>query len=95
VQKTTCNFTGVQWGLVGIVDHSFSGWQANIWSATGGAFTGLQMGALYSYARSVNGVQISFFNNAGSMKGIQIGIVNLIQSGGFMPVFPFVNWGSL
>jgi len=27
-----------------------------------------------------------------SMKGLQIGLVNIIRQGGQFPVFPIVNW---
>jgi hypothetical protein len=95
VTKTTGNFTGVQWGGVGLVDKNFTGWQANFVSITDGSFKGLQMAGVYSYANFVNGVQFSLINSAGSMKGIQIGLLNFIKEGGFLPIFPIVNWGGL
>ncbi len=95
VTKTTGNLTGVQWGGVGLVDKNFTGWQANFVSITDGSFKGLQMAGVYSYASHVNGVQFSLINSAGSMKGIQLGLLNFIKEGGFMPIFPIVNWGGL
>ncbi|MBP1648555.1 MAG: hypothetical protein H6Q30_2000 [Bacteroidetes bacterium] len=95
VTKTTGTFSGVQWGGVGLVNRDFTGWQANFVSITDGSFKGLQMSGIYSYADHVNGVQFSLVNSAGSMKGIQIGLLNFIKRGGFMPVFPIVNWGGL
>ncbi len=95
VTRTDGQFTGVQWGFVGIVDRSFVGWQANMVSFTNKDVTGVQSAAFYNYADHVNGLQISLVNSAGSMKGIQLGLVNIIHSGGFMPIFPIVNWGGL
>ena len=95
VTKTDGQFTGAQWGFVGIVDRNFVGWQANMVSFTNRNVTGVQSAAFYNYADHVNGLQISLVNSAGSMKGIQIGIINIIKSGGFMPIFPIVNWGGL
>ncbi len=95
VTKTTGTFSGVQWAGVGLVNRDFTGWQANFVSITDGSFKGLQMSGIYSYANHVNGVQFSLINSAGSMKGIQIGLLNFIKQGGFMPIFPIVNWGGL
>jgi hypothetical protein len=53
------------------------------------------MGWIYSSSARVNGVQFGLINSAGSMKGIQIGLLNFIKEGGFMPIFPIVNWGGL
>jgi hypothetical protein len=94
VTKTSGNFSGVQWGFVGVVDQNSEGWQDNLVSITNGSFKGLQMG-LYTSSNSVNGVQFGLINSAGSMKGIQLGLLNFIKQGGFMPIFPIVNWGGL
>ncbi len=94
VTKTTGNLSGVQWGFVGLVDGDSEGWQDNAVSITNGSFKGLQMG-IYNYADFVNGVQFGLINSSGSMKGIQLGLLNFIKHGGFMPIFPIVNWGGL
>ncbi len=94
VTRTSGNLLGVQWGFVGLVDGSSEGWQSNAVSITNGAFKGLQMG-IYTSANHVNGVQFGLINSTGSMKGIQLGLLNFIKQGGFMPIFPIINWGGL
>lgn len=82
---------GVQFGLVGIADADFVGWQDNAVNVVKGNFEGLQWGVV-NYAHYANGLQLGFVNFAGSMKGLQIGLVNIIDSGGQFPIFPIVNW---
>jgi len=83
---------GVQFGLVGIVDADFMGWQDNGVNITKGKFEGLQWGVV-NYAGTVSGVQIGLVNYAANMtKGLQIGLVNIIKQGGQFPFFPIVNW---
>lgn len=83
---------GVQFGLVGIVEADFMGWQDNGVNITHGKFEGLQWG-IVNYAGTVSGVQIGLVNYAANMtKGLQIGLVNIIKHGGQFPFFPIVNW---
>ncbi|PKK82956.1 MAG: hypothetical protein CVT49_10860 [candidate division Zixibacteria bacterium HGW-Zixibacteria-1] len=88
---TTGMFMGVQFGLVGLADSDFMGWQNTAVNVVKGNFEGFQWG-LVNYAHYANGFQLGFVNYAGSMKGLQIGLVNIIKQGGQFPVFPFVNW---
>jgi hypothetical protein len=37
-------------------------------------------------------LQLGLVNTCKTAEGIQIGILNFIQKGGFMPFFPIVNW---
>ena len=39
-----------------------------------------------------HGLQVGVVNYAQSMRGLQIGLVNIIKQGGQFPVFPIVNW---
>lgn len=82
---------GVQFGMVGLVESDFVGWQSNDINITKGNFKGLQLGVV-NYANYANGVQFGLVNYAVSMKGLQIGLVNIIRQGGQFPVFPIVNW---
>lgn len=82
---------GVQFGLVGVVDEDFMGWQNNVVNLTQRDFEGFQWG-LVNYAGHANGFQLGIVNYAVTMKGLQIGIVNIIKQGGQFPVFPIVNW---
>lgn len=92
VNHTTAGTSkGVQWGLVGLADANFTGWQDNFVNVTRGDFEGFQWGFV-NYARHASGFQLGFVNYAGTMKGLQIGLVNIIKQGGQFPVFPIVNW---
>jgi hypothetical protein len=96
---------GLACGWVNYNEGSFTGWQSGLVSITKGDFLGLQEG-LYTNVGKGTGIQYGFINTAGhweglqlgfvnytqTMKGIQIGLANAIQKGGFMPIFPLVNW---
>ncbi|MCP4674727.1 MAG: hypothetical protein GY854_04270 [Deltaproteobacteria bacterium] len=88
---TTGTSKGAQFGLVGIADANYTGFQDNFINVTKGDFEGFQWGFV-NYARRANGFQLGFVNYAGSMKGLQIGLINIIDQGGQFPVFPIVNW---
>lgn len=96
---------GVQFGIVGLSDGDFTGWQANWVNITEAAMQGVQTGLFNSedsgeglqwgvvnMADFHNGLQLSLVNYARTLKGVQIGIVNIIKEGGAFPVFPIVNW---
>ena len=82
---------GVQFGLVGLADADFLGWQDNAINIVKGDFEGLQWGFV-NYADHANGLQLGFVNYARTLKGLQIGLVNIIKQGGAFPVFPIINW---
>ncbi|MBN1302678.1 MAG: hypothetical protein JW995_15775 [Melioribacteraceae bacterium] len=93
VNHTTSGVSkGVQFGVVGIADDDFTGWQDNFVNITKRHFEGLQWGFV-NYAGTMSGVQIGLINYAANMtKGLQIGLVNIIKQGGQFPFFPIVNW---
>lgn len=82
---------GYQWGLVGIVDADFLGWQNNAVNMVKGRVEGFQSG-LVNHAKHASGLQFGFVNYAETMYGLQIGLVNIIKQNGAFPVFPFINW---
>lgn len=88
---TTGTSLGLQYGLVGIVDSNFKGWQDCGVNVTQGRCEGLQWG-IVNYANDMSGLQFGLVNYAKTMKGLQIGLVNIIKQGGQFPVFPIVNW---
>ncbi len=92
INHTTSGMSsGIQWGLVGLNEGDFKGWQGNFVNITAGSVEGLQWG-FFNQANYVNGVQIGFVNSTNTMKGLQIGLLNFIKKGGQFPVFPIVNW---
>ena len=88
---TTGKSKGVQFGLVGLSDSDFMGWQDNYVNVTKGKFEGFQWG-IVNYAKDMSGFQLGVVNYAEIMNGLQIGLVNIIQQEGAFPVFPIVNW---
>ncbi len=89
---TTGRVQGFQWGLVGMADADFLGWQDNhLANVTQKNCEGFQFGFV-NYAGYMNGFQLGLVNYVKRMKGLQIGLVNIIKQGGQFPVFPIVNW---
>jgi hypothetical protein len=92
VNSTTGNQVGAQWGFVGINERNFNGWQNNFVSITKGNFLGLQTGFVSYNSGKVTGLQFSIFNYAATLNGVQLGLINVIGQGGFLPVFPIFNF---
>ncbi|MEJ2495201.1 MAG: hypothetical protein P8Y79_12825 [Ignavibacteriaceae bacterium] len=92
VNITTGDQLGVQWGVVGYNEGNFNGWQDNLVSITKGNFVGLQSGAVTYNASKMNGLQIAVVNYAATLHGLQLGLINIIGKGGFLPVFPIFNF---
>jgi hypothetical protein len=88
---TTGESVGLQYGLVGVNDSDFLGWQDCVVNITNGNFEGFQYG-IVNYAGHMSGFQLGLVNYARTAKGLQIGLVNIIRQGGQFPVFPIVNW---
>ena len=89
--STSGESKGVQFGLVGLNDADFTGWQNTAVNITKQNFEGFQWGVV-NYAGHASGFQLGLVNYAVTMKGLQIGLVNIIKQGGQFPVFPIVNW---
>lgn len=92
VNSTTGKQVGAQWGFVNMVDNGFLGLQGGFVNITDSKFEGLQYGFVNYHKGKVSGVQFGFINYAGSMYGLQIGLINIINQGGAFPFFPIVNW---
>ena len=89
---TTGKELGVQWGLVNLVDGGFTGWQDGFVNITKGSSVGFQSGGVNYHDGHFNGLQISVVNYAATLKGLQIGLINIIGKGGFLPIFPIFNF---
>ncbi len=83
---------GIQWGIVGKSLGGFTGWQANTVNISRNMFEGFQSGWVNHHSGRFSGLQIAIVNYAETMNGIQIGLINIIKSGGFMPWFPLFNF---
>ncbi len=105
VTRTTGIMQGIQSELVGIVDGDATGiqWNGVTWDKAN--FTGVQLGAVnitkgtmtgiqwgyYNQSNHASGLQVALVNNTTTMKGIQLGFINIIHKGGWLPVFPIIN----
>ncbi|MCK5087751.1 MAG: hypothetical protein KAQ90_09535 [Melioribacteraceae bacterium] len=83
---------GLQMGIVGKSLGGFQGWQANAVNISANLFEGFQSGWVNHHSGRFSGLQIAIVNYAETMNGIQLGLINIIKKGGFMPWFPIVNW---
>jgi hypothetical protein len=92
VNMSTSLQQGVQWGAVSITNGGFVGWQSNFASISKGNSTGLQWSSINYHDGHFHGLQLAVFNYAATMNGIQVGLINIIKEGGFLPVFPIFNF---
>ncbi|MCR5413465.1 MAG: hypothetical protein K6F50_01895 [Kiritimatiellae bacterium] len=90
------SFCGLQDGIVNISGGTFTGLQSGLFNSAvnvNGVSCGcyLFLGVNVATGR-VRGCQLGLVNYAAEMEcGVQIGLVNIIDRGGWMPVFPIVN----
>ncbi|MBE0573161.1 MAG: hypothetical protein IH618_16580 [Ignavibacteriaceae bacterium] len=93
VNQTTGSQLGVQWGGVNLTDGGFSGWQAGFVNISKGSSVGLQSSWAVNYhGGHFNGLQLALVNYSATLKGLQLGLINIIGEGGFLPVFPIFNF---
>ena len=92
VNHSTGLQNGVQWGVVNVTDRGVTGWQAGFANISKGSSVGLQTGAVNYHQGHFKGLQFSVVNYAATLHGLQLGLINIIGEGGFLPVFPFFNF---
>jgi hypothetical protein len=92
VNQSTGIQKGVQWGGVNLTDRGVTGWQAGFVNLSKGSSVGLQTGMVNYHQGHFNGLQFSIVNYAATLKGLQLGLINIIGEGGFLPVFPLFNF---
>ncbi len=92
VNVTTGKQLGVQWGGVNITEGGFTGWQSGFVNISKGNSLGLQTSWVNYHNGHFNGLQFSLINYAETLKGLQIGLINVIGKGGFLPIFPIFNF---
>jgi hypothetical protein len=92
VNKTTGKQLGVQWGVVNLTDGGLTGWQSAAVNISKGSSVGLQTGWVNYHGSHFHGLQFAFVNYAATLKGLQLGLINIIGKGGFLPVFPIFNF---
>jgi hypothetical protein len=52
----------------------------------------LQTGSVNYHQGHFKGLQFAIVNYAATLHGLQLGLINIIGEGGFLPVFPFFNF---
>jgi hypothetical protein len=92
VNSTTGIQKGVQFGLVNLTNGGFSGWQDGLVNISKGNSQGLQTGGVNYHEGYFNGLQLSIVNYTETLKGLQLGLINIIGEGGFLPFFPVFNF---
>lgn len=92
VNQTTGTQSGAQWGFVNLVEGGFKGFESGFVNATKGNSLGLQGGFVNYHGGFFNGVQIAVINYTETLKGLQLGLINIIGKGGFLPVFVLFNF---
>lgn len=92
VNQTTGSQTGVQWGGLNLTDGGFTGWQSGFVNISKGSSLGLQTAFVNYHMGHFNGLQFSVINYAATLKGLQLGLINVIGEGGFLPVFILFNF---
>ena len=89
-------FTGLQDGVANIANGTFTGLQAGLLNFTHDVY-GLQCGFYFLLgvnvaSGSLYGCQIGLVNYANRVEGgLQIGVINIIEQNGWLPVLPIVN----
>lgn len=92
VNVTTGKQLGVQWGGVNVTDGGVTGWQSGFVNISRGNSVGLQTAFVNYHGGHFNGLQFSVVNYAATLEGLQLGLINIIGEGGFLPVFPIFNF---
>ena len=84
-------FTGVSLDAMLTARNDFTGWSVAAFNYGHKDVSGAQMGGINVAAETSSGLQLGFINLAKHHEGLQLGLVN-INSDGFLPCFPFVNF---
>lgn len=92
INSTTGIQKGVQFGMLNLTQGGFEGWQDGTVNVTAGNSVGLQTGTVNYHQGNFNGVQISIVNYSATLKGLQLGLINIIGKGGFLLFFPIFNF---
>ena len=82
------HFSGIE---VGILNHddAVSGLTVGLFNTVDGDASGMQLG-VFNKANAMTGLQIGLFNQAVTLRGVQIGVINLVDDGP-LTFFPVLN----
>ena len=82
------HFSGLEAGICNR-EAAFSGLAVGLFNAVDGDASGILVGA-FNKASVMTGLQIGLFNQATSLRGVQIGLINLVDDGP-LTFFPIIN----
>ncbi len=85
------NFSGVAFDAMLTTRSKFTGWSIAGFNYGLKDVSGAQMGCINVSAETSTGLQLGAINFAKHHEGLQLGLINL-NSSGFLPCFPFVNF---
>ncbi len=85
------NYVGVSFDAALVARNNFTGWSIAGFNYGLKDVSGAQMGGVNVAAESSSGLQFGLVNFAKHHEGLQLGLIN-INSSGFLPCFPFVNF---
>jgi hypothetical protein len=93
VNEVEKDFGGGQFGFFNVVKREFNGFQFGlIANRTGHSFEGFQAAVFYNDTQEeLRGLQLGIVNHAGSLNGIQIGILNFNDDNKYLGFLPFIN----
>jgi hypothetical protein len=82
------SYHGVQWAWVNFSRDEFVGWQHAWVNVDNGNFTGLQDAAINVTLQDATGLQLGIINYAGSLRGVQLGFINVAMNNPWFDEFP-------
>lgn len=82
------HFSGIEVGLLNH-DDAVSGLTVGLFNTVDGDASGMQIG-VFNKANAMTGLQIGLFNQAVTLRGVQIGVINLVDDGP-LTFFPVLN----
>jgi hypothetical protein len=90
-------FAGGGWGVAagGVAAHAGGGFRGVVASGLGvfsGRVTGVVLTGGFHSAREFRGVSIALVNYARSLRGLQLGAINIVADGRSPRFLPLVNW---
>ena len=89
-QATTTKLYGIQNSILSRSTEA-TGLQIGFGNITFNEMNGLQIGVVNGASHQMNGLQLGLINIAGTLKGVQIGVVNVIMHGAPVPFMPILN----
>jgi hypothetical protein len=98
VNGSTGDSSGFSWGIVNYAE-SYKGVQLGFFNTSSQLFVGLQNG-LVNVAKEAHGLQLGTVNYTESLKGVQLGLVCIVNTNPWFKEFPdklakgfpFLNW---